>query len=100
MSLRPVAEELERLLGAPVVFADDCVGEPAAAAASVLAPGSVALLENLRFHPGETANDPDFAAGWPPWPRSTSTTPSAPPTAPTLRRSGSPSGSRAAPPAA
>ena len=62
MSLRPVAQELERLLGAPVVFADDCVGEAVEEAVSVLAPGSVALLENLRFHPGETANDPEFAA--------------------------------------
>lgn len=62
MSLRPVAAELERLLGAPVVFAQDCVGEPVERALALLAPGSVALLENLRFHPGEKANDPDFAA--------------------------------------
>ncbi len=63
LSLRPVAEELERLLGAPVVFAEDCVGEAVENALSVLAPGSVALLENLRFHGGEKANDPEFAAG-------------------------------------
>jgi phosphoglycerate kinase len=62
LSLRPVAEHLERLLGAPVVFAEDCVGEAVERAASVLAPGSVALLENLRFHAGEKANDPEFAA--------------------------------------
>ena len=62
MSLRPVAEELERLLDAPVVFAEDCVGEPVEKALSVLAPGSVALLENLRFHAGEKANDAEFAA--------------------------------------
>ena len=62
MSLRPVADELERLMGAPVVFADDCVGEAVEQAVSVLAPGSVALLENLRFHAGEKANDPEFAA--------------------------------------
>ncbi len=61
MSLRPVAEELQRLLGAPVVFADDCVGKAVEKAVAVLAPGSVALLENLRFHAGEEANDPDFA---------------------------------------
>ena len=62
MSLAPVAEELERLLGAPVVFAEDCVGEAVEKAVSVLAPGSVALLENLRYHAGEEANDPEFAA--------------------------------------
>jgi phosphoglycerate kinase len=62
MSLRPVAEELERLLGAPVLFAEDCVGEAVERAVALLAPGSVALLENLRFHPGEKANDADFAA--------------------------------------
>ena len=62
MSLRPVADELERLLGAPVVFAEDCVGEAVEKAVAVLAPGSVALLENLRFHAGEEANDPEFAA--------------------------------------
>lgn len=60
-SLRPVATELERLLGAPVAFAEDCVGLPAEAAAAALEPGGVALLENLRFHPGETANEPGFA---------------------------------------
>ena len=62
MSLRPVAAELERLLGAPVVFADDCVGELVEKAIALLAPGSVALLENLRFHAGEEANDPEFAS--------------------------------------
>ncbi len=62
MSLRPVAAELERLLDAPVVFADDCIGGAVEKAVSVLAPGSVALLENLRFHAGEKANDPEFAA--------------------------------------
>jgi phosphoglycerate kinase len=58
----PTLAELRRLLGAPVVFAEDCVGEAVERAASVLAPGSVALLENLRFHAGEKANDPEFAA--------------------------------------
>lgn len=62
LSLRPVAAELERLLEAPVVFADDCVGEAVEKTIPLLAPGSVALLENLRFHAGEKANDPDFAA--------------------------------------
>jgi phosphoglycerate kinase len=61
-SLRPVAAKLGELLGAPVAFADDCVGEPARQAVGALADGGVCLLENLRFHAGETANDPAFAA--------------------------------------
>jgi phosphoglycerate kinase len=61
-SLRPVARKLAELLGAPVAFADDAIGAPAERAATALAPGGVALLENLRFHGGETANDPAFAA--------------------------------------
>jgi phosphoglycerate kinase len=60
-SLRPVAVELGRLLGAPVAFADDCIGDPAHAAIEALAPGQCCLLENLRFHAGEKANDPQFA---------------------------------------
>jgi phosphoglycerate kinase len=61
-SLRPVALALARLAGEDVAFADDCVGEVAAAAAAALVPGRMLLLENLRFHAGETADDPDFAA--------------------------------------
>jgi phosphoglycerate kinase len=61
MSLAPVAEHLGGLLGEPVRFAPDCVGEEAAAAAAALQPGEVLLLENLRFHPGEKKNDPEFA---------------------------------------
>ena len=49
-SLRPVAQELERLLERPVQFVDDCVGEAAAAATAGLQPGAVVLLENVRFH--------------------------------------------------
>ena len=49
-SLRPVAAELEKLLGRPVTFLDDCVGPAVEAACARLAPGSVVLLENLRFH--------------------------------------------------
>jgi len=60
-SLRPVAKRLEELLGAPVAFAEDCVGAPAFAVVEALPAGGVALLENLRFHPGEEANDPEFA---------------------------------------
>ncbi|MBP7481737.1 MAG: phosphoglycerate kinase [Lacunisphaera sp.] len=49
-SLQPVAVELEKLLGKPVAFLDDCVGPAVEAACAKLAPGSVVLLENLRFH--------------------------------------------------
>jgi phosphoglycerate kinase len=61
MSLRPVVEPLEKLLGAPVRFADDCVGEAAKAAIDDTPAGGVVLLENLRFHKGEEKNDPAFA---------------------------------------
>jgi phosphoglycerate kinase len=61
MSLRPVAEVLAGLLGAPVAFADDCVGPAAEKAVAALAPGGVLLLENLRFHAAEEENDPAFA---------------------------------------
>ncbi len=60
-SLRPVAAALGELLGEQVAFATDCVGPPVRAAADELAPGGICLLENLRYHPGETANDPGFA---------------------------------------
>jgi phosphoglycerate kinase len=62
LSLRPVAARLAELLGQPVVFAEDCVGEPARAAVARLQDGDLVLLENVRFHRGEEANDPDFAA--------------------------------------
>jgi phosphoglycerate kinase len=61
MSLKPVAGPLAALLGAPVAFGDDCVGEAAKAVVDALKPGDVALLENLRYHAGEEANDADFA---------------------------------------
>jgi phosphoglycerate kinase len=61
MSLRPVAEPLSKLLGAPVAFADDCVGEAPAAAIAALPDGGVLLLENVRYHAGEEANDAAFA---------------------------------------
>jgi phosphoglycerate kinase len=60
-SLRPVAARLAELLGRPVRFAEDCVGEAAEKVAAELQPGDAALLENLRFHAGETKNDPAFA---------------------------------------
>jgi phosphoglycerate kinase len=61
MSLRPVADALAALLGAPVAFAEDCVGPAAEQAVAALAPGGVLLLENLRFHAEEEENDPTFA---------------------------------------
>src|ERR671922_984092 len=60
-SLRPVAVRLEQLLGRPVAFAEDCVGSPAQAAVESLRDGEVALLENVRFHPQEEANDEGFS---------------------------------------
>ena len=62
MSLAPVVDDLERLLGAPVRFAEDCVGEEARAVIADVDPGGVVLLENVRFHAGEEKNDPAFAA--------------------------------------
>ncbi|MBI2261007.1 MAG: phosphoglycerate kinase [Caulobacterales bacterium] len=61
MSLRPVVDDLERLLGAPVRFAEDCVGEEARAVLADVDAGGVVLLENVRFHAGEETNDPAFA---------------------------------------
>lgn len=60
-SLRPVATRLSELLELPVAFAESCIGPAAAEAVASLAQGGVCLLENLRYHPGETDNDPDFA---------------------------------------
>jgi phosphoglycerate kinase len=62
-SLAPLQGRLSELLGRPVTFASDCVGEPArAAVAEAQRTGKVVLLENLRFHPEEEKNDPRFAA--------------------------------------
>ena len=60
-SLRPVAERLSELLGRKVLFLDDCVGAAVEQTCAALAPGDVALLENLRFHKEEEANDEAFA---------------------------------------
>lgn len=60
-SLRPVAARLGELLARPVAFAEDCVGPTVHEALRGLEPGSLVLLENLRFHPGEEANDVAFA---------------------------------------
>jgi phosphoglycerate kinase len=62
MSLAPVAAALGGSLGREVAFADDCIGTPAEMAVAALGNGEVLVLENLRFHPGEEANDGDFAA--------------------------------------
>ena len=60
-SLTPVAARLEELLGRPVPLLPDCAGPEVEAAAAALNPGDIVLLENLRFNPGEEANDPEFA---------------------------------------
>src|SRR5438093_8472010 len=60
-SLRPVAERLEALLGQRVELVPDCVGQEPRARAGALKPGEILLLENLRFHAGEEANDDGFA---------------------------------------
>ena len=61
-SLAPVATRLAEVLGRPVALAPGVVGPAVAAQAAALGAGEVLLLENLRFEPGETANDPEFAA--------------------------------------
>lgn len=62
MSLKPIAAAMAEALGQQVAFAEDCIGEAAARVVSGLGDGEVALLENVRFHAGEEANDADFAA--------------------------------------
>jgi phosphoglycerate kinase len=61
MSLKPAATRLAKVLGKPVAFASDCIGPEAEAAAKGLKDGEVLLLENLRFHPEEEKNVPEFA---------------------------------------
>ncbi len=61
MSLAPVAVKLGELLGKPVAFATDCIGEVAEAAVAALQDGEVLLLENVRYYNEEEANDPAFA---------------------------------------
>jgi phosphoglycerate kinase len=61
LSLAPVAVRFAELLGRPVRFVDDCVGAEAESAAASLKDGEVLLLENLRYHAGEEANDPELA---------------------------------------
>ncbi len=61
LRLAPIAERLSRIIGAPVRSTKDCIGREAREAAEALAAGEVLLLENLRFHPEEEANDDGFA---------------------------------------
>src|SRR5512135_1395261 len=61
MSLRPVAVKLADLLGCPVAFADDCIGEKVEQTVGAMKPGDVLLLENVRYYNEEEANDPAFA---------------------------------------
>ena len=60
-SLAPVAPVLAELVGRSVSFVDDCMGDKVTEAASTLQPGNLLMLENLRFHPEEEANDEEFA---------------------------------------
>jgi phosphoglycerate kinase len=61
-SLKPVAQAASRIIGRPVAFAEDCVGEPAARAVGAMRPGDILCLENTRFHAGEEKNEKDFVA--------------------------------------
>ena len=62
LSLRPVGERLAEMIGAPVAQSDSVIGAAAQGAAAQLGAGEVLLLENVRFEPGETSNDPELAA--------------------------------------
>jgi phosphoglycerate kinase len=61
-SLKPVVTAVARIIGRPIAFADDCIGEAAEKAVAALKPGDILCLENTRFHKGEEKNDPAFAA--------------------------------------
>src|SRR5688572_8004760 len=61
-SLKPVAQELARILGRPVGFADDCIGDVAEKAVAALKDGDILCLENTRFHKEEEKNDAGFVA--------------------------------------
>jgi phosphoglycerate kinase len=62
LTLQPVASKLSQLLDVPVNFVPDCIGVEVSAAVGHLSSGELLLLENLRFYPGETKNDPTFAS--------------------------------------
>src|SRR5258708_18716241 len=61
MSLRPVAIKLADLLGRPVAFMDDCIGEKVEKTVAIMQPGDLLLLENVRYYEEEEANDSEFA---------------------------------------
>ncbi len=61
-SLKRVAAAAARVIGRPVAFAEDCIGEVAERAVGAMKPGDILCLENTRFHHGEVKNDPDFVA--------------------------------------
>ena len=61
MSLRPAAEKLAELIGQKVDFCDECIGDSAEKAIKQLKDGNLLLLENVRYHAEEEANDPEFA---------------------------------------
>jgi phosphoglycerate kinase len=61
-SLRPIAATAARVIGRPIKFVEDCVGEAAETAVAAMQPGDVVCLENTRFHPGEVKNDQKFVA--------------------------------------
>jgi phosphoglycerate kinase len=62
LSLAAIAPALSAVMGRPVSFVAECIGPLAEAAVAAMAPGSILVLENARFHPGEEANDPGFVA--------------------------------------
>jgi len=62
-SLKPVVAAVARIIGRPIAFADDCIGEVAEQAVARLKGGDILCLENTRFYKGEEKNDPAFAAG-------------------------------------
>src|SRR4051795_1575464 len=61
-SLKPIAAAVAQVVKRDVAFAEDCIGDKAAAAVAALQPGDILLLENTRFHKGEEKNDPEFVA--------------------------------------
>ena len=61
-SLKPVAAAVSHIVGKPVAFADDCIGEPAEKAVAAMKAGDILCLENTRFHKEEEKNDPAFVA--------------------------------------
>ena len=61
LRMAPIAQRLSQLMGLPVSTASDCIGQEVASKAEALKEGEILILENLRFHPEEELNDPDFA---------------------------------------